>query len=448
VNITNISDVPANFVVDIRFPGGHYFLPTKDLPAGGSASYDLRKIISEQKPDNQGNVIPLSTQGGQFHWSIFHSPPGTKFIGRSEVISNSQGVGSSYSCPGCCPDSGPWGTINPPDPIIVGASFTASTSGVIFDGCNGTSTPIGWFSMEFWIDNESIASYDPESGSSTLLTGLIPGDTALHGSWFWDNWESDGWSMCWETRGESEDQQPVQVKPTISGPTVVWWFNGADPGNANMPLTIQLTTQSSGSSYNWTSSSTGDGSVTLQNATTNTVTVTGATMSKPASDVKITVTVNGVASDQYAITVKAPNQLNPQTTTHTANGTFGYQTEITYTIRDQFGALLPGGNIKVNEKFTGTKQVDFTGSDWRMTPDGGRTASNPVFSDVIQGETSDKIPTPQFPQDPLGSTKVVHWGQDIYIGSDQAGSGKKVQTCTFQKYRDHAAHESITSPVP
>lgn len=34
VNITNISDHPASFVGDIRYPGGHFFLPTKELPAG------------------------------------------------------------------------------------------------------------------------------------------------------------------------------------------------------------------------------------------------------------------------------------------------------------------------------------------------------------------------------------------------------------------------------
>jgi hypothetical protein len=220
VNITNISDHPATFHVDIRFPGGHYFLPDKELAAAATATFDLRKIISEQKPDNQGNVIPLSTTGGQFHWSIFRSLPESRFIGRSEVISVSNRVGSSYSCPSCCPDSGPWGSINPTSPVIVGNSFIGGTAGVIYDGCTGYATPIGWFSMEFWIDNESIASYDPDSGGSTTVTGLSLGETTLHGSWSWDNWESDGWSQCWETRGESEDSQPVNVVPTLTVGTV------------------------------------------------------------------------------------------------------------------------------------------------------------------------------------------------------------------------------------
>jgi hypothetical protein len=205
--------------VDIRFPGGHYFVPTTELPAAGTARFDLRKIIKDQKLDNQGNVIPLSTTGGQFHWSLFRSPPSSKFIGRSEVISVSNGIGSSYSCPACCPESGPFGSINPTSPVIVGNSFTATTTGVTYD-CNGYPTNIGFLSMDFWMDNESIASYSPESGASTTFTGLSIGETTLHGSWFWDNWESDGWSMCTETRGESEDSQPVNVLPTITVGTV------------------------------------------------------------------------------------------------------------------------------------------------------------------------------------------------------------------------------------
>lgn len=446
VNITNISDHPASFVGDIRYPGGHFFLPTKELPAGGTASFDLRKIISEQKPDNLGNVIPLSMKGGQFHWSIFHSPPFSKFIGRSEVISVSNHVGSSYSCPGCCPDSGPWGSMDLTNPVIVGNSFSEGTSGVIYDGCTGIATPIGWFSMEFWMDDETIASYDPGSGGSTTVQSLLPGGTTLHGSWFWDNWESDGWSMCWETRGESEDQQPVQVRPTVSGPTTVWWFNGVDPGNANMPLTIQLTTQSGASSYSWAATANGD-KVTLTNQTTNTVTVTGAGMSGQAGDVGITVTVNGVASNQYAITVRAPNKLVRTDTTHGSSLNFGYHTEITYTIRDNLNALLPAGDIPMNEHFTGDAVADFNGTNWTKTADKSFTASNPTFTDVIEGETSNKNPTPQSPQNPLGNTKVVHWGQDIFVGSTTVGNGKKVQTSTFQKYRDHANHENVSSPV-
>ena len=103
---------------------------------------------------------------------------------------------------------------------------------------------------------------------------------------------------------------------------------------------------------------------------------------------------------------------------------------------------------KVNEDFTGNAVPDFSGTNWTMTDEKVFTLSNPAFSDVIEGENLTKNPTPQAPQNPLGPTKVVHWGQDIYVGSTTVGSGKKVQTATFQKYRDHADHENVISPVP
>jgi hypothetical protein len=212
VNITNISDHPASFIVDIRYPTGHYFFPTKELAAYGTATFDLRKLISEQKPDNQGNVIPLSTTGGQFHWSIFGAPPSSKFIGRSEVVSVSNHVSSSYSCPACCPESGPFGSIISPDPMFVGDFRQVNTTGAVYD-CNGYPTNIGSLSMDsFWVDDPSIVSYSPEYGGSTVVEGLAGGETFINGSWSWDQWDLiDGWSQCVESRGESTDSQPIPV---------------------------------------------------------------------------------------------------------------------------------------------------------------------------------------------------------------------------------------------
>lgn len=356
-------------------------------------------------------------------------------------------VGSSYSCPGCCPDSGPWGSINPTSPVVVGNSFTAGTSGVIYDGCSGIATPIGWFSMEFWVDNEAIASYNPESGGSTTVQGLVPGETTLHGSWFWDNWESDGWSMCWETRGESEDQQPIDVRPTITGPNTMWWFNGATPSSYSDLTQITLSTEDTGISYSW-SVVTGGSKVSLTNQNTANVQLTSTGRSLDANDVGIQVVVDGQVSDQFNITVRAPHSLNFTSTTTSSSAMFGYRTEITYTIRDQFNNLLPGRPVPVNEHFTTSIVSDFSGMDWRQTPDGGTTLSLPVFVDAIEGETSSHFPTPQAPQSPLGSTRVCHWGQDLLVGSATVGAGRRVQSDTLQKYRDHGAHENVTSPIP
>ena len=85
--------------------------------------------------------------------------------------------------------------------------------------------------------------------------------------------------------------------------------------------------------------------------------------------------------------------------------------------------------------------------NWTITADKAFPIPNPILADIIQGENVlNHTPTPQSPQG--GNTKVVHWAQAIYIGSETVGAGRKVQTNTLQKYLDHAAHEGIVSPVP
>ena len=226
VNITNISDHSASFIVDIRYPTGHYFLQVKDVAANGTSTFDLRKLISEQKPDNQGNVIPLSTTGGQFHWSIFGSPPSSKFIGRSEVVSVSNHVSSSYSCPACCPESGPFGQIIVPNDMSVGDSQTLQTTGTVYD-CNNYPTNIGGLPVDEWgISDPSIASYSPDYGSSTVVEGLNGGEAFISASWPTDIWTSDGWSMCFESRDDMTDSEPMQVQctsPTSETTTPIGW---------------------------------------------------------------------------------------------------------------------------------------------------------------------------------------------------------------------------------
>ena len=47
-------------------------------------------------------------------------------------------------------------------------------------------------------------------------------------------------------------------------------------------------------------------------------------------------------------------------------------------------------------------------------------------------------PTPSPPQSPRSPTKVVHLGQEFWVGSGTNGQGARVQTDTLQKYIDHA----------
>jgi len=129
---------------------------------------------------------------------------------------------------------------------------------------------------------------------------------------------------------------------------------------------------------------------------------------------------------------------------HNADATWGYETRVTYEVLDDKGNPIKG--FDVNENWASGVTNDDPTADWRRGPAGAFHSDTTQFSDQIQGETNTHTPTPQNPQSPVGNQRVQHWSQEWYIGSMTPGKGTKVQTNTFQKYRDHGAHEDIKSP--
>ena len=136
----------------------------------------------------------------------------------------------------------------------------------------------------------------------------------------------------------------------------------------------------------------------------------------------------------------SPGSLNHLSNVDNSDATWGYDCKIHYKLLDQFATTLPN-NIEVNENWTGNVVADYQGMNWRRGSPNGTTVNPNDFYDDIQGETSDKTPTPQNPQSPLGTTKVYHWPSEINAGSTTIGSGVEVKSYTNQKYRDHARHE-------
>ena len=74
------------------------------IAPGATVVFDIRKLRDEQTPDSEGRRLPRNLTVGQIHWSI-HGNSSSRLIGRSEVISRSGKVSSSYSCGICCPNS-------------------------------------------------------------------------------------------------------------------------------------------------------------------------------------------------------------------------------------------------------------------------------------------------------------------------------------------------------
>jgi hypothetical protein len=193
----------------------------------------------------------------------------------------------------------------------------------------------------------------------------------------------------------------------------------------------------------------GGSKVTIQGQGTDELTLTSAGRSDSANDVGVQVSVDSQVSDQFNITILAPHSLVQHSLTDAVSGTFGYSTTIVYRLRDQFTTNLPSNRaMDVNEDFTTGVITDFAGMNWRQANEvGGHYFSSTFIQEFMEGEQSSRTPTPQAPQNPLGSTAVCHWNQSINIGTQTVGQGRTVQTNVQQKYRDHARHTNITTPA-
>jgi len=308
VSITNMGDQPEKFIVDVRYPGGSYFLPARELAVGETAHFDLRQMLSEQKPDNKDVVLPKSVKGGQFHWSVFGgSGAGSpRLLGRSEVVSLSKKVSSSYSCPSCCPDSGPFGGINTPGTVPIDGFLPVGTNGEMTD-CNGYTTNMGGIYMDsWWVENSSMCSVNPTTGTSTEVHGYSVGETYLNAEWgafYWDPGPDD----CYRHDSQQDDQQPMTVAPTVT-------FGSLDAVGKDQTASVQVTLNPSPSSVSVTlslaaTSGTGSAVFTSNNSSTLVVTqstsveIKGVTQSSTADNIRLEAKVNNQSLSTEDFTV-------------------------------------------------------------------------------------------------------------------------------------------------
>ena len=127
VSITNVGDLPARYIAEIRYAGGKYIFGDRPLAVGETVLFDLRKIRAQRTPDVNGNVLPDSVAGGQFRWHSFPAPGTPHMIGRAAVSSRSEGVSASYSCTQNCGTNGPWYVIGGLTTVPMG-SYQAMTT--------------------------------------------------------------------------------------------------------------------------------------------------------------------------------------------------------------------------------------------------------------------------------------------------------------------------------
>jgi hypothetical protein len=211
VSVSNAGNQPAAFQVEIRYAGGPYSIRPRQLKAGETAYFDLRKLRDEQTPDRTGKTLPLTLDRGQFHWSVVATPGGGQIIGRAEVRGRSAHVISSYSCPTCCPDHGPYGGFDPSYYGVFASDFAPTGSNGEMLDCYGNNywQNILWYTLT--TDNSAVATAD--LGTENLY-GEGVGSTYVRGSFWqieWEFYESENGGACREWDYFPSDSASVDV---------------------------------------------------------------------------------------------------------------------------------------------------------------------------------------------------------------------------------------------
>ncbi len=210
--VKNETDQPKKYTAFLVFDGGSYSLGVSEIKANQTVAVDFKHIRDEQIPDRNGSIIPLTAVKGQIAWSV--SGVENKVLsGRSEQISLSRGVASTYDCRNCCPNSvyDAW-----LDPFSVYENI-GSTTGFLANqrdiSCNGqiygpyTPTSQTWNSTDWNI--ASVNGYGME-------TGVGVGMANIQSSWEAVTWWDWGSEACDPTAVPVMAEAPVEVIPNLT----------------------------------------------------------------------------------------------------------------------------------------------------------------------------------------------------------------------------------------
>ena len=247
----------------------------------------------------------------------------------------------------------------------------------------------------------------------------------------------------------------VTIQPVLTTKDFdIWWFDGEQPASYVTKTTLTATGPGP---YAWkivggaTFAEFDNHSATIT-TTGNTTTVLAKAPSALPSDVKMTVTENGIESRPAYLSVRSPKMLLKLPSIHRTHALWVYKTFVIYKLFDNLNREFPETLLPCNEKFTSAVINDppTANYNWVRGPNGGGENCDPRnFADRILGQPLDShdIPMPLEPADPLGMFPVHHFSGGWRIGSSTVGKGTLVQTNDWQRYQDHAEHTKITSPV-
>lgn len=236
VSITNVGNETAQFGATIRYSGGQYTLQPRALNAGQTAVFDIKRIRDEQIADAFGNVMSRTVTNGQFSWSLIKNSGTTRLVGRSEVTSKSRKDNRSYSCPRCCPSSGPGYRV---PPIVVNAgAFSRFSVLEGWESCDGVVDLYPGAIPGLYSQDTSVATANMFQQGTMQVDGIQSGDiiwsSELFRYWYW---YSDGLSECYLNDFDMNSTGPILVRPTITS---------ISPNRAGVGSTTDVTITGSG----------------------------------------------------------------------------------------------------------------------------------------------------------------------------------------------------------
>lgn len=243
------------------------------------------------------------------------------------------------------------------------------------------------------------------------------------------------------------------VTMTIAGSSELWWFDGETPAGYPVNQALTASAGSLNGTFTWSLVTASPPALLLP------VTVVGASgtailgsldASAAVNDITVRVdfvgTAGGVGSATRDFTALAPDSLNHLRDVDRANAALGYESEIHYSILDQFGTVLPRF-VPLNEEFTAPATAVFPFSNWTRPPACGASGVctgpfNPAdWFDQVTGESDPgAFPSPIGPGLLLSNIPVEQWPGNWRIGSPAIGRGRLVRTVTWQRRIGSARH--------
>jgi hypothetical protein len=293
VYVKNETNTPKKFVTSLLFDGGGYSVGLREAKGGQTVAIDFREIRDNQTPDARGKVIPLGVDSGQIAWSV-HGPNNKTLSGRSEQVSVSGGVASTYSCANCCPNRHYNSWMTPYSVYTAWGEVTAFAPMQQDKNCSGQPLPAYSADVSGWDSTDwNVASV--WNGSATAV-GF--GSSNIQATWEAADWWYES-QRCDYIPVPVFEEAPMEVVPTV---TITPFHAVGKDGTFSVPVQVSGNNNNSQITLHLKKlSGTGESQFTSNNSSTITVTQTGAYEIKGITE--------SSAKDNYVVEANLNNSI-------------------------------------------------------------------------------------------------------------------------------------------